>query len=721
MGYQGKKLIRDVKCDGFDYAIRFTHSRPCHEAIGALTIQYGGRDRQWGFYYKSGMGSKVDTYWRVLGHPLERSVETFFNTAVAGLALQGVSPNMTLEDFQQMLDHAKANPIPDLLIDGVRCEIRQMENFSVLFTGQYHKGLSMLIKDRIGTTYHPHVGLWEVKFVSTLGLKHEIMESLGFEEDQIVIVPGIYRITKDDDGKESVEEISDAERMDWEVSLSRRGGLFDDLDIVEEIAAMEADGGVVVSDEFDEIEEEELTEKQRLFLDITQRMKFVDVDVDDFNLFRKRAEKNCAKHLHKFKKFLPTQISGMDFLVKRTSGLLADDMGMGKTVCAVVAAGYLAKRNRKKVAIISNIAALDRTWRETVASAFPDDKIAMCEWQDDADWVVLNYEKLVILAGHEKEFEVVVFDEAHKVCCPESMRTQRAFSLSYTVPVRFLVTGTPILNTPLDLHTLLRLSGHPIGDIPVKTYMSLMDDVEFKDQIHAVLRTGWLIRRMKADWLRLKPKVRSFDMVPMNKREEAAFKKLLKRPMGRGAATIQMHDMRTMLAEVKKRHFLNWIKTLNKEDKVIVFCEYMSTVHDLQEDLKKTGHSYVTIYGQTHKDDRSEAQRLFEEDPQVRFFVGTSRAAGESITLVAANYVYFLTLPWTHGALVQSEDRAWRNGQEREVKVIIPLVIDSLDARQWAIIEGKEEMSTDLFTAKVEDEKANMESIMKLVLMGEAA
>jgi SNF2 family DNA or RNA helicase len=712
-------MVEEVKSDGFDYAIKFTYSKPLHKAVNDFVTVYKGKVCQWGVYNLLGSDNGLGTFWRIFGYPLETNLDLLFDKLVLALAVERRVPNMTVDEWRYMLETAKANPIVGLLASGVRCEIRQMENFSVLFHGAYHKGLAMLIKDRAGTFFHDKLNQHEVLFTSTFGLKQDIMEKLGFNEDQVIIVPGIYRITVDDAGDEHIEEISDSERTDWEVSLARRGGIFDDVDILDEIEAMELDGAVEVDPAFEEVDIAVLTERQRLFLDITQRMKTVPLDAEDFKAFRKRPEKNFAKNLGKFKKYLPTQLTGMEFLACRTSGLLADDMGMGKTVCAVVAAAYLAKKQGKKVAVITNISALESTWCETIKAGFPEDRIALCEWDDDADWVVLNYEKLNVLEARGKEFEVIVFDEAHKVCCPESMRTQRAFSLSHVVPVRFLVTGTPILNTPLDLHTLLRLSGHPIGDIPVKKYMSMMEDMEFKDQIHAVLRTGWLIRRMKADWLKLKPKKRNFEQVQMTAKEAAEFKKLLVRQKGRGAASVQMHAMRSFLADVKARQLLKWIKTLKKDDKVIIFCEYKSSVHDMQEALAKANHSFVTIYGQTNKAERAQAQKDFEEDEKCRFFLGTSKAAGESITLVAANYVYFITLPWTHGGLVQAEDRAWRNGQEREVNVIIPLVAESIDDRQWAIIEGKEEMAVDLFTAKVEDERANMESIMALVLRDE--
>lgn len=76
---------------------------------------------------------------------------------------------------------------------------------------------------------------------------------------------------------------------------------------------------------------------------------------------------------------------------------------------------------------------------------------------------------------------------------------------------------------------------------------------------------------------------------------------------------------------------------------------------------------------------RQKAINRFQQDADCRVFVGTTSAAGTGTNLTAANYVFFLGLPWTPGLQDQSEDRAYRNGQRRLVVLKTPLVENSID------------------------------------------
>ncbi|MBN0825728.1 SWF/SNF helicase family protein, partial [Pseudomonas aeruginosa] len=71
-------------------------------------------------------------------------------------------------------------------------------------------------------------------------------------------------------------------------------------------------------------------------------------------------------------------------------------------------------------------------------------------------------------------------------------------------------------------------------------------------------------------------------------------------------------------------------------------------------------------------------------------------AAGTGNNLTAANYVFFLGLPWTPGQQEQAEDRAYRNGQLRMVVVKIPLVEGTIDEQLWQLLNAKRQVAQDL-------------------------
>lgn len=60
---------------------------------------------------------------------------------------------------------------------------------------------------------------------------------------------------------------------------------------------------------------------------------------------------------------------------------------------------------------------------------------------------------------------------------------------------------------------------------------------------------------------------------------------------------------------------------------------------------------------------RQKAIDTFQDDPEARVFIDTTIAAGVGITLTAANYVAFVSMPWIPALIRQPEDRAYRLGQ----------------------------------------------------------
>ncbi|MFU5916200.1 helicase-related protein, partial [Pseudomonas aeruginosa] len=104
------------------------------------------------------------------------------------------------------------------------------------------------------------------------------------------------------------------------------------------------------------------------------------------------------------------------------------------------------------------------------------------------------------------------------------------------------------------------------------------------------------------------------------------------------------------------------------------------------------GHGCVTLVGNDSLTKRQKAIDRFQQDPDCRVFICTTAAAGTGNNLTAANYVFFLGLPWTPGQQEQAEDRAYRNGQLRMVVVKIPLVEGTIDEQLWQLLNAKRQV-----------------------------
>jgi SNF2 family DNA or RNA helicase len=287
----------------------------------------------------------------------------------------------------------------------------------------------------------------------------------------------------------------------------------------------------------------------------------------------------------------------------------------------------------------------------------------------------------------------MIVDEAHRLKEPTTAWTRHGFDIAAKVPNRYLLTGTPVLNRESELHTLLRLSGHPIGQLTLKEFCErFAGSPEFRQTLRAHI-SDWMLRRSKGVLPNLKGKQRQNVSVVLSDAERKEYNDIVRsdrHPFARLGA------LRQLLERVKVRVVIDLAAELDIEDKAILFCEHKEAVYALQEHFEKQGIQCATLVGSDSVKKRQKAIDNFQQDPDVRFFIGTTSAAGTGYNLTAANCVFFLGLPWTPGLQDQAEDRAYRNGQQRMVLVKIPLVEDSIDQQLWQMLLDKRALATDL-------------------------
>ncbi len=100
------------------------------------------------------------------------------------------------------------------------------------------------------------------------------------------------------------------------------------------------------------------------------------------------------------------------------------------------------------------------------------------------------------------------------------------------------------------------------------------------------------------------------------------------------------------------------------------------------------------MLGEDKADERQEAVRRFQEDPETRIIVCSIKAAGIGITLTAASNVLMVESAWTPSDMDQAEDRLHRMGQEGQVTVWNMVAEDSFDEDMAAMIAEKRAVVT---------------------------
>lgn len=195
----------------------------------------------------------------------------------------------------------------------------------------------------------------------------------------------------------------------------------------------------------------------------------------------------------------PYQRAGIDWLHTKERAFLTDGFGLGKTCQAIWAAEW-------PCLVAAPVHLLDH-WRREIIACFPDARVCVASgagtmdrqrqmnaaFARGADFYVCNIELLrtdmhiwfdplrpaAIAAG--AGIKTLVVDEAHRLRGRNSQQSHGAFMVSTRVSRLYLLTATPVYNTPADLYAML----HMIDPARFSSYY------KFIETYLAVHQTAW--------------------------------------------------------------------------------------------------------------------------------------------------------------------------------------------------------------------------------------
>ena len=119
------------------------------------------------------------------------------------------------------------------------------------------------------------------------------------------------------------------------------------------------------------------------------------------------------------------------------------------------------------------------------------------------------------------------------------------------------------------------------------------------------------------------------------------------------------------------------------EGKAIIWANYQHDITSIIKEVVKVHGpgSIVDYYGLTPQDERQKNRNAFQNDPKVRFLVGTPQTGGYGLTLTAANTVIYFSNGYDLEKRLQSEDRAHRIGQKKNVTYVDIIAEDTVDEK----------------------------------------
>jgi SNF2 family DNA or RNA helicase len=169
---------------------------------------------------------------------------------------------------------------------------------------------------------------------------------------------------------------------------------------------------------------------------------------------------NVPPHLREY------QRRGVEFLSKRRGALLADSVGLGKTIQAIAAAPVGKAR---RLVVCPNH--LKGWWYDQIREYYPDARIGVCGQGRNAvtqmdvaategvwDWNIVHWEAIWMKSNlsllRKVVWDVIIADEAHRI---KNRKTKTADALkSLRARRRWALTATPYANLPADLFSILQ-------------------------------------------------------------------------------------------------------------------------------------------------------------------------------------------------------------------------------------------------------------------------
>ena len=450
------------------------------------------------------------------------------------------------------------------------------------------------------------------------------------------------------------------------------------------------------------------------------------------------------------------QIVGFNYGLQNDRWLLGDEMGLGKTKQVIdIAVAKKLQKGYKHCFIVCGVNGLKWNWRNEVythsnESAYilgqkvKGNKISIGSNKDklndvknlaniDSYFIITNVETLRDEAINEElqklckdgTIGMIAFDECHKAKNPTTQQGKGILKLQAETMIA--MTGTPLMNNPMDLYIILKWLGYEkhafysfkkhycvmggFGGYEIVGYKNLDELQEQLDDI--------MLRRKKEEVLNLPEKTYIEEYVEMSPAQKKIYNEVTNEikdnidqisiapnPLAELIRMRQATGFTGILSStVQESAKLDRMEELVEEakengKKVVIFSNWTQMTDVIYTRLTTKGFRIAQITGETPDAQR---QSIVENFQTGRYdaIIGTSGAMGTGLTLTAGTVEIFLDEPWNMALKEQCVDRCHRIGQKDNLTIYTLMCKDTIDERIHEIVEQKGEMANAIVDGKV--------------------
>lgn len=417
-------------------------------------------------------------------------------------------------------------------------------------------------------------------------------------------------------------------------------------------------------------------------------------------------------------------------------GCVFDEQGTGKTVTLIAAFDLLVERNVTDTLLVVAPKSMVPEWKEElrrftgdlyrVVIAEGDRRAKASAFFARADVIVVNYETLVSLRDEvvrlaQRTRLTLAVDESFNVKNAEAARSAAARHVREWCTHAFVLCGTPAPNRADDI-----IAQFDLVDLGL-TFAGLRVEKDREAAHRQVAQRlgerGLYVRNTKSQVLTdLPPKSFQEVDVELTGHQQAAYEAATRDlilDLERADDDVYARQIQTFLerraallricadptpvvpgytelpAKVTAIDALLEVLVRDQEEKVILWSFYRSSLDRLAQRYAQYGLVRVdgTVTDNRH---RRDAVHRFQNDPDVKVFLGNPAAAGAGLTLHAARYAVYESLSNQAAHYLQSLDRIHRRGQTRDVRYVTLVARGTIEQAEYTRLRAKAAAQSDL-------------------------
>jgi SNF2 family DNA or RNA helicase len=428
----------------------------------------------------------------------------------------------------------------------------------------------------------------------------------------------------------------------------------------------------------------------------------------------------------------------------RGHALLADEVGLGKTIEACFVLKEYWMRGLVRKALILTPPSLVSQWLEELASKF--DMAAVSpetggyaanpdEFWRRHDLIVASLALARHTANRERlekiDYDLVVVDEAHYV----KNRTTAAWQLVNGLKKRFmlLLSATPVGNDLGELYNLILLLRPGLLGTEaqfrrsygqsVRSGKRALSDPERRDKLRGLLAEV-MVRNTRAHIdLKLPRRLAATEKVTPSPMEAEVLKAVEELVRARYAQATPAERLRLMTLQMEAGSSLSALRyglrdsaawsaggefdaiagklaqiersakaealiqmAARSREKKVVFTRFLATLEELRQALQSEGFSVSMFHGSLSGPEKENAIAEFRDRSEILL---SSESGGEGRNLQFCNTVINYDLPWNPMAIEQRVGRVHRIGQTREVYVFNFCLAGSVEEYVLRVLHDK--------------------------------